>query len=178
MRNDQPWNKTPPEECNALFERMGKLLNDSFVFAHRLGIKTCIGTETPLTIPTAVKQRLRAAGKNPDDPAVVQEIYKGMSGALQRRTRWTTTGCGRRKGGRGKASRTAADRRGDERLSRDDRRGEKSEAALRAGDVRLGARPAARDPSLFDHFGSKDMAMSLHQPHGGQHAGRARLPPR
>ncbi len=78
MRGTLPWNKRPPEECNALFDRMGVLLNDAFLFAHRLGIKTCIGTETPLTIPAAVKQRLRAAGKNPDDPATAEEIYAGM----------------------------------------------------------------------------------------------------
>ena len=78
MRGALPWDKMSPTHCNAVFDRMGKLLDDAFVFARRLGIKTCIGTETPLTIPAAVKQRLRAGGKNPDDPAVVQEIYEGM----------------------------------------------------------------------------------------------------
>jgi hypothetical protein len=57
---------------------MGDLLSDAFGFAHRLGIKTCIGAETPLTIPTPVKERLKAEGKNPADPAVVQEVYQGM----------------------------------------------------------------------------------------------------
>ena len=102
MRGTLPWNKMPPEECNALFDRMGDLLDDAFTFAHRLGIKTCIGTETPLTIPAAVKQRLRAAGKNPDDPAVVQEIYEGMFQRIAKdASAWTTTGCGRPKIGRG-----------------------------------------------------------------------------
>ena len=86
MRDMPPWGfgttdpqKTmSPEQCNALFTRTGDLLDDVFGYAGRLGIKTTIGTETPLTIPTPVKQRLRAAGKNPDDPAVVQEVYEGM----------------------------------------------------------------------------------------------------
>ena len=73
-----PWNKKSDAEYNDLFDRMGGVLHEAFTFAHTLGVKTCIGTETPLTIPDAVKQRLRAAGKNPADPAVVQELYEGM----------------------------------------------------------------------------------------------------
>jgi hypothetical protein len=86
MRGLPPWSfplKNPawqlsPEQCNLRFNRMGELLNDVFGYGRRLGIKTAIGTEVPLTIPTPVKERLRAAGKNPDDVAVVQEVYEGM----------------------------------------------------------------------------------------------------
>jgi hypothetical protein len=78
MHDTDPWNKMSPEQCNALFDRMGEFLGDVFGFAHRMGVKTCIGTETPLTVPTPVKQRLQAAGKNPADPAVVQQLYEGM----------------------------------------------------------------------------------------------------
>ena len=78
MRGTYPWQKMSPEQCNALFERMGSLLGDVFSFAHRLGVKTCIGTETPLIVPTLVKKRLQAEGKNPADPAVVQSLYAGM----------------------------------------------------------------------------------------------------
>jgi len=72
-----PWPKSP-EAQNELFHRMGVVLKDSFRWGHRLGIKSCVGTETPLVIPTPVKERLKAQGKNPADPAVVQEIYEGM----------------------------------------------------------------------------------------------------
>jgi len=79
MRGADPWNSTmSPEQCNAVFDRMGEFLDDVFTFARRLGIKTCVGTETPLVIPTPVKERLKAAGKDPKDPAVVQEVYEGM----------------------------------------------------------------------------------------------------
>jgi hypothetical protein len=78
MRDTHPWNKMSPEQCNALMDRMGQFLSDVFTFARHMGIKTCLGTETPLTVPAAVKQRLQAAGKNPADPAVVQEVYEGM----------------------------------------------------------------------------------------------------
>jgi hypothetical protein len=78
MRGVDPWSKMSPEQCNALFDRVGHFFGDVFGFGRRLGIKSCIGTETPLTIPTQVKQRLQAAGKSPADPRVVQEVYEGM----------------------------------------------------------------------------------------------------
>jgi len=77
MKGMSPWPKTP-EDQNELFGRMAAVLGDSFRLARELGIKTCIGTETPLAIPTPVRERLKAAGKNPADPAVVQEVYEGM----------------------------------------------------------------------------------------------------
>ena len=77
MKGMSPWPGTPQAQ-DELFHRMASVLSDSFRFARRLGIKTCIGTETPLAIPTPVKERLKAAGKNPADPAVVQEVYEGM----------------------------------------------------------------------------------------------------
>jgi hypothetical protein len=72
-----PWPPTE-EAANELFDRMGGLLRESFTFARRLGIKTCLGTETPLVIPTPVQKRLKAAGKDPANPAVVQELYEGI----------------------------------------------------------------------------------------------------
>jgi hypothetical protein len=86
MRGLPPWSpgttdpshQMSPEQCNLVFDRVGESLNDVFTYGRRLGIKTVIGTELPLIIPAPVKQRLLAAGKKPDDPAVVQEIYEGM----------------------------------------------------------------------------------------------------
>jgi len=67
-----------PEESNAVFGRTGVMLRDAFTFGRSLGIKTCVGTEMPLTIPEAVKKRLQEKGLDPRDPAVVQEVYKGL----------------------------------------------------------------------------------------------------
>ena len=78
MRDTCPWNRMSPQQSNDLFARMGVVLNDAFSFARSLGIKTCIGTETPLTIPAPVRERLKKAGKNVADPAVAQEVYEGM----------------------------------------------------------------------------------------------------
>jgi hypothetical protein len=47
-----------PEDCNEVFERTGALLRDAFEFASKLGVKTCVGTETPLVVPERVQERL------------------------------------------------------------------------------------------------------------------------
>ena len=69
---------TEPEACNDLFGRVGNLLGEAFTFAHRLGVKTCVGSETPLKVPAKVQERLKAAGKNRADPKVAQELYAGI----------------------------------------------------------------------------------------------------
>jgi len=71
-------NPTTPAGCNEVFNRTAVLLRDSFEHAHRLGVRTCVGTETPLTVPKAVRDRLKAQGKDPKDLAVMQELYEGI----------------------------------------------------------------------------------------------------
>lgn len=67
-----------PQACNDIFNRMGEQFGDAFGFARRLGVKTCLGTETPMVMPAALRERLKRQGKNPDDPAVVREVYEAM----------------------------------------------------------------------------------------------------
>ena len=76
MRGHCPVPQTP-EACNEVFNRMAAQFRDAFTFARRLGVKTCIGTEAPLILPKALQERIKARGKNPDDPAVVREVYEG-----------------------------------------------------------------------------------------------------
>jgi len=78
MQGYSPWTEMSLEQSNQLFEAMGKVLNEAFTFARQLGIVTTIGTETPLTIPKAVRERLQASGKDWKDPQVVKAIYAGM----------------------------------------------------------------------------------------------------
>ncbi len=40
-----------------LFNKTGKFFREAFGFARGLGLKTCVGTETPLTVPQRVKSR-------------------------------------------------------------------------------------------------------------------------
>ncbi len=67
-----------PEVMREVFHRAGRLLRAAFRHARQRGIRTCVGTETPLTIPKLVRERLKERGKDPADPAVVQELYRGM----------------------------------------------------------------------------------------------------
>lgn len=65
------------EGCNEVFNNTAALLREAFTLAHQLGVKTCVGTESPMVIPHALQVRLRADGRNADDPDVLEEIYEG-----------------------------------------------------------------------------------------------------
>ena len=69
---------TTAKACNEVFDRTGRQFRDAFTFARLVGVKTCIGTETPMTMPAALKERLKSQGKDPADPAVVREVYEGI----------------------------------------------------------------------------------------------------
>jgi hypothetical protein len=63
---------------NLLFDRTGELFREAFVFARSLGVKTCLGTETPLTVPRLVQKRLEEQGFTPADPQVIRDLYVGI----------------------------------------------------------------------------------------------------
>jgi hypothetical protein len=71
-----------PEASNEVFDRAAAVFRNAFTLARRLGVKTCVGTETALTIPDLVKKRLADAGLDPKDPAVVKDVYKAMFGRI------------------------------------------------------------------------------------------------
>jgi hypothetical protein len=66
-----------PDDYNEVFNRTGAMFREAFSFARTLGVKTCLGTETPLIIPQKVKEEIEAAGQDPSDARVIQEIYEG-----------------------------------------------------------------------------------------------------
>jgi hypothetical protein len=68
----------PPAGWGGIFERSASLLGNAFTFGHDLGIKLCVGTETPLTVPTTVKQRALALGKDTTDRILRRDLYEGM----------------------------------------------------------------------------------------------------
>lgn len=65
-------------KCNALFADTAAVLSEAFRFGRRLGVQSCVGTETPLIIPAAVRTRLVDRGCDPGDPNVVRELYRGV----------------------------------------------------------------------------------------------------
>ena len=83
MRGLTPWPKSA-EDGNMLFNRVGEMFKDAFGFARKQGVKVCVGTETPFWVPDEVRAKLKAQGKNPDDPAVLRELCKGMLQRIQR----------------------------------------------------------------------------------------------
>lgn len=59
-----------PEACNRLFNRTGDFLGQAFRFAKGLGIRTCVGTETPLIVPRRVRERY--------PEATTEQLYEGI----------------------------------------------------------------------------------------------------
>jgi hypothetical protein len=81
MADLMPQGKTP-EEKNRVFIRAGEMLRDVFLYAHRFGVKTCVGTEIPLTDPTRLlpqelREHLKEKGLSLADRATLKELYKG-----------------------------------------------------------------------------------------------------
>ena len=90
---------TTLSENNAVFDRTGEMLNEAFTHARNLGVKTAVGTELPLGkeaagpevgydwargMPSQLQARLVGLGKDPMDPEVVKDIYKGIFQRIQR----------------------------------------------------------------------------------------------
>ncbi len=67
-----------PADSIELFNRTADLFKDGFTFARSLGIKTCVGTETPLTVPQLVQQRIKESGKDPKSPEMIRQLYQGI----------------------------------------------------------------------------------------------------
>jgi hypothetical protein len=74
------WHLPPADEQTMvdLFNATGQFFGEAFTYAHKLGVKICLGTETPLTVPAPVKERLQAMNLNPADSSVVRQLYEGM----------------------------------------------------------------------------------------------------
>ena len=64
-----------PEACNNVFNRMGAQFQDAFSFARQLGVKTCLGTEAPLTLPKAL------AARTTDVKAVYEGTFRRIMAA-------------------------------------------------------------------------------------------------
>lgn len=74
----QEFSRQTPAGSALVFNRTAAMLASAFAEARRLGILTCVGTETPLTLPPAVRQELRLRGRDPADPAVARDVYRAM----------------------------------------------------------------------------------------------------
>lgn len=77
MKNISKWPHTNEENKN-IFNETGTLLNGAFTFAQNLHVKTCIGVETPLTVPAKIKDYLKLENKDVESDEVKQALYEGI----------------------------------------------------------------------------------------------------
>ncbi|MGE5449196.1 MAG: hypothetical protein ACM3PR_12575 [Bacteroidales bacterium] len=80
MKNISPWPHTEEENLK-IFNASGKMFHDAFSHARSLGVKVCVGTETPLIIPKEVKNRYLV---NAETDEQIKEFYKGMFSRIQK----------------------------------------------------------------------------------------------
>ncbi len=74
MKSVSDWPHTSEENIR-IFNESGKMFSEAFTMAHELGVKVCVGTETPLVIPETVKKRY---GITKDSKEITDELYRGM----------------------------------------------------------------------------------------------------
>ena len=67
---------TTPEGCNEVFNRVAMQFRKAFGFAAS-GRQDLHRHESPLALPRALQERIKAQGKDPNDPATVREVYEG-----------------------------------------------------------------------------------------------------
>jgi hypothetical protein len=70
------------EDSSLVFNRAADVFRNAFTFARKLGVQTCVGTETALTLPELVRNRLRAERRDFRNPAVVRDVYKAIFGRI------------------------------------------------------------------------------------------------
>ena len=73
------------EDCIEVFDRAAAMFREAFGLARQLGVKTCLGTETPLVVPQRVAHRLAVdSGAVPVGPDAVRTLYEGIFQRISR----------------------------------------------------------------------------------------------
>ena len=80
MKNISAWPHTE-DENSGIFNASGKMFNEAFTHAKSLGVKVCIGTETPLIIPKEVRERHKIKAETDEQ---VKELYRGIFSRIQK----------------------------------------------------------------------------------------------
>lgn len=157
------WPKTG-DAAAAMFNRCGEMQKRAFGQARRLGIKTCVGTESPLGVPPMLAQRLQAKGLKPDDPAVIGRLYEGTFQRVMRKLQpdyfwfWTPeVWLGMQPGCSGWEMTTTANVERDLKLAEAAAKAVQAPFGLAASGWRLGTR---EDPLWLDKRAPKSWALS------------------
>jgi hypothetical protein len=80
MNGLSPWPHSEEENIR-IFNQSGKNFSQAFGLAKMLGVKTCVGTETPLVIPEPLKKRY---GIQIESEKEVKEFYRGIFNRIQK----------------------------------------------------------------------------------------------
>ena len=80
MKNVSAWPHQEAENRH-IFNASGKMFNEAFAQAKSLGVKVCIGTETPLIIPKEVRERHNIKAETDEQ---VKELYRGIFSRIQK----------------------------------------------------------------------------------------------
>lgn len=74
--------KVPADKYNQMFNAYGEVLAETFSYAKKLAVKTCIGIEVPLTIPQAVRTHLGIG--EVVDQSTIETLYEGIFERIKR----------------------------------------------------------------------------------------------
>jgi hypothetical protein len=80
MKNLSPWPRTEVENIR-IFNESGRVFSSAFTLARTLGVKICVGTETPLIFPENLRLRY---GIKSNNEAEIKALYRGMFSRIQR----------------------------------------------------------------------------------------------
>ena len=80
MKNVSGWPHSDAENLQ-IFNASGKVFNEAFSQAKALGVKICVGTETPLIIPKDVRERYNIKAETDEQ---IKELYRGMFSRIQK----------------------------------------------------------------------------------------------
>ena len=80
MKNISGWPHTEGENIR-IFNESGKMFNEVFSMAKKLGVQTCAGTETSLTIPKEVRDRHQIKTETDEQ---IKAFYRGMFSRIQK----------------------------------------------------------------------------------------------
>jgi len=80
MKRVSPWPHSEEENIR-IFNESGELFSNAFGLAKLLGVKTCVGTETPLIIPEPLK---KTSGIKTPDEKDIKEFYKGIFSRIRK----------------------------------------------------------------------------------------------
>jgi hypothetical protein len=80
MKNISVWPHSEAENIQ-IFNASGQMFNEAFSQAKALGIKICIGTETPLIIPKDVRERHNIKVETDEQ---IKELYRGMFSRIKK----------------------------------------------------------------------------------------------